>query len=168
LTPPRVTATLAAVSNPSLTVPKKAARRTSSPSRRAPVRKRSATVARERRASKPRESAAPSNSQRAAPVLAAGQRRDLRAQAHALSPLVQVGHGGVSAEVLTAVSRALQDHELIKVRLHEPEDKRGMAEALAEGTRSALCGLVGHTVILYRPHPKPRAPRTTDARRVPR
>jgi RNA-binding protein YhbY len=43
------------------------------------------------------------------------------------------------------------------VRLHEPEDKHAMADALANETHAALCGLVGHTVILYRPKPKPKA-----------
>jgi RNA-binding protein YhbY len=57
--------------------------------------------------------------------------------------------------VLDAVRLALRDHELIKVRLHEPEDKRAMAQTLATETRSALCGLVGHTVILYKPRPNP-------------
>jgi RNA-binding protein len=71
--------------------------------------------------------------------------------------LVHVGHGGLSEPVVSAVSQALTDHELIKVRLHEPEDKHGMADALAEATHSALCGLVGHTVILYRPKPRPKA-----------
>lgn len=89
-----------------------------------------------------------------APNLTGAQRRKLRALAHALSPVVQVGHGGVSAGVLGAIDRALLDHELIKVRLHEPEDKRALAAALASGSHAALCGLIGHTVVLYRPHPK--------------
>jgi len=94
----------------------------------------------------------------AAPVLSAGRRKELRAQAHPLQPLVQVGHAGVQPAVITAVSRALRDHELIKVRLHEPEDKHAMAEALASQTRAVLCGLVGHTVILYKPKPEDSAP----------
>lgn len=85
------------------------------------------------------------------------QRKHLRSLAHTLKPVVQVGEAGVSAGVLRAIERALLDHELIKVRLKEPEDKRAMAAALAEGSGAALCGLVGHTAILYRPHPeKPR------------
>ena len=89
-----------------------------------------------------------------APVLSAQRRRQLRADAHALEPVVQVGHGGVSEAVIRAVRSALADHELVKVRLHEPEDKQAMANLLAEQTRAALCGLVGHTVILYRPKPR--------------
>lgn len=97
-----------------------------------------------------------------APVLSPQRRRQLRADAHALEPVVQVGHGGVSEAVVRAVGQALRDHELIKVRLHEPEDKQTMAEMLAQETRSALCGLVGHTVILFRP--KPKAPSSGVAR----
>jgi RNA-binding protein len=71
--------------------------------------------------------------------------------------VVQVGQGGVTDAVLGSVDDALSAHELVKVRLYEPEDKHGDATRLADGTGAALCGLIGHTVILYRPHPeKPR------------
>lgn len=91
------------------------------------------------------------------PALTSAQRRRLRALAHHLEPIVQVGYAGVTEGVLEALARALLDHELVKVRLHEPEDKQGMAQALATGCDATLCGLVGHTAILYRPHPeKPR------------
>jgi RNA-binding protein len=90
-----------------------------------------------------------------APVLTKRQLKDFRAQAHHLEPLVQIGHQGLHEAAFAAVARALRDHELIKVRLHEPEDKDAMAQALADATKAALCGLVGHTVILYKPKPKP-------------
>jgi RNA-binding protein len=89
-----------------------------------------------------------------APVLTGRQRKALRGRAHRLEPIVQVGREGVTDAVVRAVDETLATHELVKVRLHEPEDKKADAAALAEGTRSALCGLVGHTVILYRPHPE--------------
>jgi RNA-binding protein len=89
-----------------------------------------------------------------APILTGAQRKALRGRAHPLEPTVQVGHAGVTEAVLRQVDEALTAHELIKVRLREPEDKHGAAAALADGTASALCGLVGHTVILYRPHPE--------------
>jgi RNA-binding protein len=89
--------------------------------------------------------------------LPAKRKRELRADAHALEPIVHVGHGGISEAIVQAVSRALLDHELIKVRLHEPEDKQGMANELADATHAVLCGLVGHTVILFRPKPKQKS-----------
>ena len=91
---------------------------------------------------------------RPAPVVGSRQRRWLRGRAHALEPVTHVGAAGVTDAVLRAVDHALDAHELVKVRLHEPEDKKADARALAEGTGAALCGLVGHTVILYRPHPE--------------
>jgi RNA-binding protein len=92
--------------------------------------------------------------ERPAPVLTGRQRKTLRGLAHGLEPIVQVGHAGVTDGVLRAVDEALLTHELIKVRLHEPEDKHETADALADGAHAALCGLVGHIVILYRPHPE--------------
>ena len=93
----------------------------------------------------------------ASPQLTGAQRQHLRGRAHGLEPVVQVGRAGITSAVLRSVDAALATHELIKVRLHEPEDKRAAASALAERTRSALAGLIGHTVILFRPHPdKPK------------
>lgn len=89
-----------------------------------------------------------------APELAGFQRRFLRSQAHPLRALVQVGEGGLSESVLGALDDALRDHELVKVRLREPADKKAAAQQIAEASHSALCGVVGHTVILYRPHPE--------------
>jgi RNA-binding protein len=92
-----------------------------------------------------------------APVLTGRQRKHLRGLAHGYEPLVHVGSAGVTDAVLHAVDAALTAHELVKVRLHQPSAKHDAAAALAAGTGSALCGLVGHVVILYRPHPaKPR------------
>lgn len=89
-----------------------------------------------------------------APTLTGRQRKTLRGQAHGLEPVVHVGSAGVSEAILRVVDEALTAHELIKVRLHEPAAKHDDAQALAHSTGAALCGLVGHTVILYRPHPE--------------
>lgn len=82
------------------------------------------------------------------------QRKYLRGLAHDLKPVVKVGEKGLTDSVVAAIDAALLVHELIKVRLHEPEDKKGMANELAAGTGAALCGLIGHTVILYKEHPE--------------
>lgn len=87
----------------------------------------------------------------APPELSGRQRKWLRGQAHALKPVVHVGEAGLSEAVVAATDAALADHELIKVRLHAPADKKAAARELADATRAALCGLVGHTVVLFRP-----------------
>lgn len=100
------------------------------------------------------EATRPDRPVRPAPVLDGAQRRRLRALAHPLKPIVFVGEGGVSPAVLKAVDAALDDHELIKVRLRQPADKQAAAQQLAGASGAALCGVVGHTVVLYRPHPE--------------
>jgi len=82
------------------------------------------------------------------------QRKFLRGLAHELRPVIQIGESGVSAGVVRALDTALGDHELVKVRLREPKDKKARAQQLADVSRAELCGLVGHTVILYRRHSK--------------
>lgn len=82
------------------------------------------------------------------------ERQHLRGLAHPLSPVVQVGRSGVTEEVIGTVRRALDDHELVKVALHRPTDKKAMAAELASRAEAHLCGLVGHRVILYRRHPE--------------
>ncbi len=86
--------------------------------------------------------------------LTSQQRKFLRGKAHPLRPVVQVGEAGLSETLLGAIDDALTHHELIKVRLRQPENKKAAASELAERSGSALCGLVGHTVILYRQHPE--------------
>ena len=90
----------------------------------------------------------------APPVLTGKQRSWLRARANPLSPSVRTGKAGITPAVVAEVDQALLLHELIKVRLEKPEDKKGAAIDLAERTGAVLCGLVGHTVILYRPNPE--------------
>jgi RNA-binding protein len=85
------------------------------------------------------------------PALAGFQRKALRARAHGLAPVAQVGSAGVTDRVVAAIDAALRDHELVKVRMLQPPDKKAMASELARATSAALCGLVGHTAILYRP-----------------
>jgi RNA-binding protein len=82
--------------------------------------------------------------------LAGYQRKHLRGLAHSLRPVLQIGQHGVTEAVVRETARALKDHELIKVAMKNPVDKKAMANKLAEDTDAHLCGLVGHTVILYR------------------
>ena len=85
--------------------------------------------------------------------LSSRQRRFLRGLAQRLKPTVFVGDAGIGAGVLQALEQALAAHELVKVRMHAPADKKATAAELARVSGAELCGLVGHTVILYRPDP---------------
>lgn len=82
--------------------------------------------------------------------LTGSQRKHLRSLAHPLKPVVQVGEAGLSESVIRAVDQALSFHELVKVRLMRPKNKKAEARSLSSQSGAELCGLVGHTVILYR------------------
>ncbi|MFV1978604.1 MAG: YhbY family RNA-binding protein [Myxococcota bacterium] len=88
------------------------------------------------------------------PELASYQRKALRGLANPLRPIIHIGEAGVSDAVLRALDEALLAHELVKVRLYAPENKKATARVIADKSGAALCGLVGHTVILYRPNPE--------------
>jgi putative YhbY family RNA-binding protein len=50
-------------------------------------------------------------------TLTVDRRRELKAQAHALSPVVMIGKSGLSASVVEELDRALLSHELIKIKV---------------------------------------------------
>jgi RNA-binding protein len=79
------------------------------------------------------------------------QKRYLRGLAHHKDAVVQVGHQGVTEPLLGALDKALEDHELVKVRLAQAVDDRDeAAQALASGSKSELVQQLGRTVVLYR------------------
>jgi RNA-binding protein len=83
-------------------------------------------------------------------------RRYLRGLAHQMSPIVIVGQRGLTDAVVRQVDTALNDHELIKVRLGAecPLDRDDAAAALGERTGCELAGSIGRVLILYRAHPE--------------
>lgn len=80
------------------------------------------------------------------------QRSFLRALAHPLKPVVQVGHGGLTDAVLTAIDGALQTHELIKVRVtgNDETSASEIAPEIAKRTRSSVAQVIGKTLVVYR------------------
>ena len=91
----------------------------------------------------------------AAPELTNRQRSILRGLGHHLHPIVQVGKEGISEGLLAAIATAMEQHELIKLRLLEsvPGDRFELAAELAKGCRAALVQVIGRNVLLYRPRP---------------
>ncbi len=90
-------------------------------------------------------------------ALSGSQRKYLRALAHRLKPVVLIGQQGLSDSLIASVDAGLQRHELIKVHFNEFKEKPIKAElsqALAQRTGAHMVGLIGHTAIFYRPHPK--------------
>ena len=83
------------------------------------------------------------------------QRALLKARAHALEPVVQVGQAGASEAVLAEVDRTLTAHGLIKVRLGGADraSREELADRLCLATGAAAVQQVGKVLVLWRPRP---------------
>ncbi|ABO67804.1 MULTISPECIES: ribosome assembly RNA-binding protein YhbY [Geobacillus] len=85
-------------------------------------------------------------------MLTGKQKRFLRAQAHHLKPIFQVGKGGVTEAMTEQIAAALEARELLKVSVLQncEEDRDVVAEQLAEGTGAELVQVIGNTIVLYK------------------
>lgn len=91
-----------------------------------------------------------------APPLTTRERAGLKARAHALEPVVRVGHAGVTDALIGSIDRALLAHELIKVKIGEGEreDRAEATAAICARTGAALVQSVGRVIVLWRPAPE--------------
>lgn len=88
------------------------------------------------------------------------QRAALKARAHALEPVVQIGQAGASEAALAEVDRALTAHVLIKVKLPgaDREARQAIADRLGRHTGAAAVQQVGRVLVLWRPRPDDETP----------
>lgn len=93
--------------------------------------------------------------------------KQLRAIGHKLKPVVTVAGNGVSDNVLQEVRRALEDHELIKVKIAvgDREARSAAVDALCAETGATLVQSVGNIVLLLKRAKKPD-PRLSNLIRV--
>jgi RNA-binding protein len=82
-------------------------------------------------------------------------RAQLRSHAQTISPVVMVGHEGITEGVVAALDAALTDHELVKVRFQDfKEMVRDLSTELAQKTESTLVSTTGFTAVFYRKNPE--------------
>jgi RNA-binding protein len=79
------------------------------------------------------------------------EKRELKARAQRLDPLLRLGHAGATEAFLKSLDEALDLHQLVKVRFAEfKEQKKARAPELAEKTRSELIMRVGNVAVYFR------------------
>jgi RNA-binding protein len=103
--------------------------------------------------------------------LSSARRSELRAEAHKLSPVVQIGDKGLTDEVVAEIDRSLKAHELIKVRaMTDERDARNVwLESICEKLDAHPVQQIGKVFVIYRENPKEAplkrpAPRPTTKR----
>jgi RNA-binding protein len=85
-------------------------------------------------------------------MLTGKQKRFLRAKAHHLNPIFQVGKGGVNENMIKQIADALEARELIKVSVLQncEDDRETVAEQLAAGAQAELVQIIGNVIVLYK------------------
>jgi putative YhbY family RNA-binding protein len=87
--------------------------------------------------------------------LTAAQRKDKRADAHHLVPVVLIGSDGLTAAVRKETDAALNAHGLIKVRVFSDAraTRETMLATLADELNAAPIQHIGKLLVLWRPVP---------------
>ncbi len=89
-------------------------------------------------------------------TLTAAQRRDLRAKAHGLDPVVSIAEKGLAPTVLKEIDRSLTAHELIKIRVYGEDRKarQQYMDAICNELGCAAVQMIGKLLVVYRPSPE--------------
>jgi RNA-binding protein len=88
-------------------------------------------------------------------LLKANQKKNLRGQAHHLKPIVTVADKGLSESVLAEIERALNDHELIKIKLRaDRELRKVLVNDIASKCKAEPIQTIGQVACFYRKHPE--------------
>ena len=78
-------------------------------------------------------------------------KRELKARAQRLEPVLKVGHAGITPEFLAGLDRALNEHQLVKVRFGDfKEEKKTLTPMIAEKSGSEVVTRVGNVAVFYR------------------
>lgn len=78
-------------------------------------------------------------------------RKQFRAIGHKLNPVLIISNG-LSDNIAAELERALEDHELIKIRVNaaDRDDKQAILDEICTAHKAELIQLTGHIALLYR------------------
>lgn len=93
-------------------------------------------------------------------------RKELRRIAHHLQPVVMIGDSGVSEAVINETHRALDDHELIKVKINvlDRDERKTLGDTLADACSAESVQRIGKVLVLYRRNAEAKAELSNIAR----
>lgn len=85
------------------------------------------------------------------------QRKQYRNIGHALNPVVTIAGNGLSHNVIAEINRALDDHELIKVKvaIADRETRAAAIEELCKKTQAIDVQQIGKVALIYRAAKRP-------------
>ncbi|MBL8497169.1 ribosome assembly RNA-binding protein YhbY [Nitrosomonas sp. JL21] len=87
-------------------------------------------------------------------ALSVAQRRELKARAHTLHPIVMIGKTGLSENVIDEVDRGLTSHELIKIKVQIDDRiaRNALFEEICQRLDAAAVQHIGKILVIFRPN----------------
>ena len=85
-------------------------------------------------------------------ALTGKQKNYLRSVAHNKNPIVAIGNKGLTEAVMNELDLALEQHELVKVKLPgmDKAEKKALLQQLATNSNSEEVQLIGNVGVLFR------------------
>ncbi len=87
-------------------------------------------------------------------------KKRFRAIGHNLTPVVIIAQKGITENIHDEIERALEDHELIKLKLVTASrtDKQALTESICNDFKAQCVQSIGHIILLHRAakNPDPR------------
>jgi RNA-binding protein len=85
-------------------------------------------------------------------MLSPAERKELKARAHKLDPVVVIGSKGLTDEVVKEIDLALKAHELIKVRAPdlERDEREPILNEIVFRTQAEAVQIIGKIFVIFR------------------
>jgi len=89
--------------------------------------------------------------------LTAADKKQYRAIAHNLNPVIIVGDKGLSEGLIDELNRALDDHELVKIKIAigDRDERAALITEITSKSKSELVQSIGKVAVLLRKNVKP-------------
>jgi len=87
-------------------------------------------------------------------MITSGMKRRIKKEWSAQKPTVWIGKEGATAQIINEINRQLEQHEIVKAKIHQTalkdQEAKDIATNIATQTESTLIDIRGHTLILYK------------------
>ena len=84
-------------------------------------------------------------------------KKKFRAICHHLKPIVTIAGKGLNENVMSEISRALKDHELIKIKVlaEDRDERKSLIQTINTENESEIIQTIGNMALLYKAALKP-------------
>jgi len=87
-------------------------------------------------------------------MITSGMKRRIKREWSVQKPTVWVGKEGATTKIINEINRQLEQHEIVKAKIHQTalkeQEAKDIATNIAAQTESTLIDIRGHTLILYK------------------